>query len=73
MSLLSEGISSGNVRPTQRMEKHSIDGISSDYTVYQIKSDLLFFNDQNDRIATWVSEYEASHDGGLGNLGAQGA
>ena len=69
MSLLSEGISSGNVRPTQRMEKHSIDGISSDYTVYQIKSDLLFFNDQNDRIATWVSEYEASHDGGLGTLG----
>lgn len=69
MSLLSEGISNGNVRPTQRMKKHSIDGISSDYTVYQIKSDLLFFNDQNDRIATWVSEYEASHDGGLGTLG----
>ena len=55
MSLLEEGIASGNVQKTGRKEKHSIDGVTSDFEVYRIKTDLLYYNDQNDRIATWVS------------------
>lgn len=68
MNLLTEGIAAGNVRKTARKEKHSIDGVVADYDVYQIRADLLFFNDQNDRIATWVSEYGASHDESLTDL-----
>lgn len=68
MSLLSEGIATGNVQATDRKEKHSIDGETRDFVVYRIKSDLLFYNDQNDRIATWVSEYDSSHDADLEDL-----
>ena len=56
MSLLEEGIATGNVLPTGRKEKHSIDNVTRDFDIYRIKCDLLFYNDQNDRIATWVSE-----------------
>ncbi len=71
MNLLVEGVKSGNVRATLRKEKHAIDGIAADYAVYEIKSDLLYFNDQNDRIATWVSEYETSHKADLSSLGTE--
>lgn len=62
MNLLKEGINQGNVLRTARREKHSIDGQTRDFDVYRIKTDLLYYNDQNDRIATWISEYNASHD-----------
>lgn len=62
MSLLEEGIATGNVLPTGRKEKHSIDNVTRDFDIYRIKCDLLFYNDQNDRIATWVSEYNAAQD-----------
>lgn len=68
MSLLKEGIASGNVQPTGRKEKHSIDGVTRDFEVYRIKSNLLFYNDQNDRIATWVSEYNSENNGDLLSL-----
>lgn len=68
ISLLHEGIASGNVLPTGRKEKHSIDGVTRDFEVYKIKSDLLFYNEQNDRIATWVSEYDSEHGGDLLSL-----
>ena len=69
MSLLEEGIATGNVQATGRKEKHSIDNVTRDFGVYRIKCDLLFYNDQNDRIATWVSEYNSSHDVSLLDLG----
>ena len=56
MSLLDEGIATGNVLLTGRKEKHSIDNVTRDFDVYRIKCDLLFYNEQNDRIANWVSE-----------------
>lgn len=68
MSLLKEGIASGDVRKTGRIEKHSIDGITRDFDIYSIKTDLLYYNDQNDRIATWVSEYDSSHDSDIASL-----
>lgn len=68
MSLLNEGIASGDVQQTGRKEKHSIDGVTRDFDVYRIKSSLLFYNDQNDRIATWVSEYNSKNDEDLLSL-----
>lgn len=68
ISLLSEGAANGDVQPTGRKEKHSIDGITRDFEIYRIKTDLLFYNEQNDRIATWVSEYDSDHNGDLLSL-----
>ena len=31
------------------------------YTVYKIRLDQLYYNDQNDRIATWISQYRAEY------------
>lgn len=31
------------------------------YPVYQVRLDALFYNDQNDRIATWISRYESEN------------
>lgn len=47
------------VQETERSEKLVIDGISNVYSVYRIKLDCLYYNDQNDRIATWISKYES--------------
>ena len=69
MSLLEEGIATGNVLPTGRKEKHSIDNVTRDFDIYRIKCDLLFYNDQNDRIATWVSEYNSAQSADLLALG----
>ena len=69
MSLLEEGIATGNVLSTGRKEKHSIDNVTRDFDIYRIKCDLLFYNDQNDRIATWVSEYNSAQGADLLALG----
>lgn len=31
------------------------------YPVYRVRLDALFYNDQNDRISTWLSQYEAEN------------
>ena len=31
------------------------------YPVYRVRLDALFYNDQNDRIATWISRYETEN------------
>lgn len=69
MSLLDEGVAEGNVLPTGRKEKHSIDDVTRDFDIYRIRCDLLSYNDQNDRIATWVSEYNSAQDADVLALG----
>ncbi len=61
MNLLQEGIEQGFVINTDRATKLSIDGISETYPIYQVKLDALYYNDQNDRIATWISQYKSNH------------
>lgn len=56
--LLSEGINQGFVIPTEYTRKLTLDGITQSYQVYQIRLDELYYNDQNDRIATWVNKYK---------------
>lgn len=62
MNLLVEGINKGIVIKTDMSRKITIDGHTQAYPVYKVKLDNLFFNDQNDRIATWISQYKADHN-----------
>lgn len=39
----------------------SIDNHTEVYPVYKIRLDKLYYNDQNDRIATWISQYKADN------------
>ena len=65
MDLLNAVSPDGLVQPTQLTRKLVIDGQSQAYQVYRIRLDQLFYNAQNDRIATWISQYKAEHDGQL--------
>lgn len=51
-----------NLIKTEITKKLTIDGITSVYPVYKIKLNELYFNDQNDRIATWISKYKTDKD-----------
>lgn len=61
MDLLSDGIAQGFVRQTKQSRKLTIDGRTDVYPVYAIKLDKLYYNNQNDRIASWTSEWRAEH------------
>lgn len=61
MSLLKNGLADKTVLEAGTTEKISIDNHSQTYPVYKIRLDQLFYNDQNDRIATWISEYKTDH------------
>lgn len=60
--LLNESIKNGYVVPTEYTRKLTIDGQTNSYQVYKIRLDQLFYNDQNDRIATWISKYKSEND-----------
>ena len=62
MNLLKEGIEKGIVIKTDRATKLTFDGITERYPIYQIRLDALFYNDQNDRIATWISRYKSENN-----------
>lgn len=61
MNLLKEGIEQGVVIKTEMTTKLTIDGITKVYPVYQVRLDYLYYNDQNDRIATWISQYKSDN------------
>ena len=61
MNLLRDGITQGFVIKTDRATKLTIDGITETYPIYQIRLDALYYNDQNDRIATWISQYKSDN------------
>ena len=63
MNLLKEGMELHAVEKTTLTRKLTIDGLTRVYPVYKVRLDLLYYNDQNDRIATWISQYKAQHDG----------
>ena len=58
MNLLKEGIEQRAVEKTAMTRKVTLDGITKPYPVYKVKLDWLFYNDQNDRIATWITQYK---------------
>lgn len=68
MNLLKEGIQNNSVVEAGTKRKITIDGITQAYNVYKIRLDLLFYNDQNDRIATWISQYKNENSGQVPDL-----
>jgi len=57
MNLLDEKMLGIDVFETEERKTIVIDNHSSAYPVYKIKIDKLYYNDQNDRISTWISQY----------------
>ena len=50
-----------SVIPTSASKKFVLNGVTKVYPVYKIKISDLYYNDQNDRIATWISQYKTEH------------
>ena len=46
------------VSKTPLSRKLTLGGVTKAYPVYRVRLDLLFYNDQNDRIATWITQYK---------------
>ena len=65
MNLLKEGILQQAVVKTTLTRKLTVDGLTKPYPVYKVRLDWLFYNDQNDRIATWISQYKAQLNSAL--------
>jgi hypothetical protein len=63
MNLLIEGLENGYIKETEMTRKVTIDGITQNLPVYKVLLSCLFYNDQNDRIATWISQYKSNHNG----------
>lgn len=55
-------IKADELTKTDLTTRLTVDGITDTYDVYKIKLDKLYYNDQNDRIATWISKYKADND-----------
>ena len=49
------------VQKTGLSKKITINGTTKAYPVYKVRLDMLFYNDQNDRIATWISQYKSEN------------
>lgn len=46
------------VSKTNLSRKLTLGGVTKAYPVYKVRLDYLFYNDQNDRIATWITQYK---------------
>ena len=45
------------VEKTGLSRKLTLGGVTKAYPVYRVSLELLYYNDQNDRIATWITQY----------------
>lgn len=52
------------VKKTDMTRKVTYAGKTVVYPVYRVRLDKLYFNDQNDRIATWITQYESENGSG---------
>lgn len=62
MNLLKDGLEDKSVIANDTNKRLVIDNISRDYPVYKIRLDKLYYNDQNDRIATWMAQYKVENN-----------
>ena len=46
------------VEKTSLSRKLTLGGVTKAYPVYRVRLDLIYYNDQNDRIATWITQYK---------------
>lgn len=57
------------VQKTTLTRKVTFAGKTQAYPVYKVRLDALYYNDQNDRIATWITRYKSENgDEALNNL-----
>lgn len=49
------------VQKTTLTRKVTYNGETVVYPVYRVRLDALYYNDQNDRIATWITKYESEN------------
>ena len=49
------------VQPTTLTRKVTYGGKTVVYPVYKVRLDALYYNDQNDRISTWITQYESEN------------
>ncbi len=47
------------VEKTNLTRKLTLGGVTKAYPVYRVRLNLLYYNDQNDRIATWITQYKS--------------
>lgn len=59
MNLLEDNV---NKKEQVGTRKLSINGETKQYPVYKININALFYNDKNDRIATWISKYKKDNN-----------
>ena len=57
-------IGTDKVQKTVLTRKVSFGGQTIPYPVYRVRLDALYYNDQNDRIATWITQYESENGNG---------
>lgn len=50
------------VEKTNLSRKLTLGGVTKAYPVYRVRLDLLYYNDQNDRIATWITQYKSDSE-----------
>ena len=62
MNLLENGLVEKSIFKTENKKRLVIGNIAEDYPIYKIRLDKLFYNDQNDRISTWISEYKMKNN-----------
>lgn len=53
------------VEKTTMTKKVTYGGKTEAYPVYRVRLDRLYYNDQNDRISTWLSQYESQNGTGM--------
>lgn len=65
-------IGSDAVQKTTQSRKVTFGGKTEIYPVYRVRLDKLYYNDQNDRISTWITQYESQNGAGtLSQLDAE--
>jgi hypothetical protein len=62
MNLLENDLAEKSVFETENKKRLVIRNHPKDYPVYKIRLDKLFYNDQNDRISTWISRYKMENN-----------
>lgn len=53
------------IQKTDQTRKINIGGKNEVYPVYKIRLDVLYYNDKNDRIASWLSKYKADSNNAI--------
>lgn len=65
-------IRTNKIYKTKQTRKVTFAGKTELYPVYRVRLDAMYYNDQNDRIATWISRYRAENGtGALSSLKSQ--